>query len=73
MPARHVQRWDLGDIKTGGYLDRVSDEYLPNDVQFDCRPRPTSLQDVWNRNLTDPSLADFWLPMPDGGFCASPD
>lgn len=42
-------------------------------VDVDLRCRPASVQDCWNRNMTDPSEADFFLNMTDDAFCAAPD
>jgi hypothetical protein len=62
--------YDQEDLNTGLFfqdLDWLDDH---EDIGFDCQPRPDSLQDVWNRNLHGD--ADFFLPMPDDGFCAAP-
>jgi hypothetical protein len=69
--VRFTIAYDQEDLNTGLFfqdLDWLDDH---EDIGFDCQPRPDSLQDVWNRNLTGD--ADFFLPMPDDGFCAAPE
>jgi hypothetical protein len=68
----YVLAYDEEDRRSDLYFAVLQDQQLwADDVEWDVRPRPFSLQDCWNRNMVPPFEHDIYLPMPDDGFCGA--